>query len=141
MIHLARSGSGPVKADEIGQAMDVPTGFLRQILQSLDRAGFLTSTPGPNGGYALVVDPARVTVRQVIEALEGSITGGECALRGGPCRWDDVCALHWAWSSAREAFASALDQATIAAVAAQDAALESGKQDIPTDTHRGGGSS
>ena len=33
----------------------------------------------------------------------------ECAvLRGGPCHWDDVCALHWVWASARDALCDEL---------------------------------
>ena len=60
----------------------------------------------------------------------------ECALRGGPCHWDEVCALHTVWSSAREALRERLQSATLAEVAAEDRALRDGTATVPADAHR-----
>jgi len=136
LIFLANADVLPAKAGAIARAMDIPPGFLPQILQELQRARLVTSRPGPTGGYALSRGADDITIRQVVEALEGPLDTSECALRGGPCHWDDVCALHWVWSSARAALCQQLDAATLAQVAADDRALAEGRAVIPPDSHR-----
>lgn len=136
LIHLAQHAGTTSRADDIGAAMEIPTGFLRQILQSLQRARLVVSQPGPNGGYALARRASDVTILEVVEALEGSLTEGECALRGGPCHWDDVCALHWTWSAARRAFSDELAKVRLSDVADADAGLAAGTQAVPEDSHR-----
>ena len=103
MIHLANADGALVKADDIGSAMDIPTGFLQQVLQELHRSRLVISRPGPNGGHALARDAESITILEIVEVLEGPFDAVDCALRGGPCHWDEVCALHWVWSSARSA--------------------------------------
>jgi len=73
---------------------------LQIVLQDLQRSKLVTSRSGPKGGYALGRRPEMTTVCEVVESLEGPLGSGECALRGGPCHWDEVCALHKVWSSA-----------------------------------------
>jgi len=136
LIHLANTAGSPVAAGVIGEAMDIPTGFLQQVLRELQRAGLVTSRPGPSGGYALARPAGEITVLQIVEALEGPLRSAECALRGGPCHWDDVCALHWVWSSARDALCDELAGATLARVAADDRALAGGTVATPADSHR-----
>ena len=120
LIHVTNTEASPVSAAAIGDAMEIPTGFLQQVLRELQQAGLVTSRPGPRGGYALARPAAEITVLQIVEALEGPLRSAECALRGGPCHWDDVCALHWVWSSARDALCDELAGATLARVAADD---------------------
>lgn len=136
MIHLANAEGALVKAGDIGSAMDIPTGFLQQVLQELQRSRLVTSRPGPKGGHALTRDAGSITIREIVEALEGPFDAGDCALRGGPCHWDDVCALHWVWSSARSALCEQLEVATLAQVAADDRALAAGRAVVPADSHR-----
>lgn len=136
LIYLANVGAPWTKAAEIGGAMDIPTGFLQIVLQELQRSKLVTSKSGPSGGYALARPPASITICEVVEALEGPLDAGECALRGGPCHWDEVCALHGVWSSARAALRDRLQSATVADVAAQDKALADGTARVPPDSHR-----
>ncbi len=136
LIYLANSPSQWTKAAEIGSVMSIPVGFLQIVLQDLQRSRLVTSRSGPKGGYALGRPPGSITVCEVVESLEGPLDTGECALRGGPCHWDDVCALHRVWSSAREALRERLQSATLAEVAAEDKALADGTASVPADAHR-----
>lgn len=136
LIHLANHQGTRVKAADIGAAMDIPTGFLQQVLQELQRARLVSSRPGPSGGYQLARSPDDITILEIVETLEGPIETSECALRGGPCHWDHVCALHWVWSSARAALSGALRDATLARVAADDRAIAEGTRPVPADSHR-----
>ncbi|MGD0882512.1 MAG: Rrf2 family transcriptional regulator [Acidimicrobiales bacterium] len=139
LIYLANVEETPVTANAIGEAMDVPTGFLQQVLRELQQAGLVTSRPGPTGGFALARPAEEITVLQIVEALEGPLRSAECALRGGPCHWENVCALHWVWSSARDALCDRLDEGTLARVAADDRALADGTLLTPGDSHRSPG--
>ncbi len=136
LLFLAHRYPRPGKAAEIGEAMEVPIGFLHQVLQELQRARLVISRPGRTGGYALARPPETITIRAIVEALEGPLEAQECALRGGPCHWEDVCALHWVWSGAQHALIKALEAATLAQVAEDDRALEEGKKDAPVNSHR-----
>jgi len=141
LIFLANTESASAKASQIGAAMDIPTGFLHQVLQVLQRAGLVTSRPGPSGGYALARAPDEVTILEIVEGLEGPIRAKQCALRGGPCHWNDVCALHSVWSSATAALAEQLAASTLSEVARQDRDLAVGTAVVPVDSHRRGNSS
>jgi Rrf2 family protein len=136
LIFLATTEAPRAKANEIGTAMAIPVGFLQQVLQELQRARLVNSWPGPNGGYTLTRPPESITVREIVEALEGPLEPAECALRGGPCHWEKVCALHWVWSGARAALYDSLERATLARVAADDRALAEGRAVVPPDSHR-----
>ena len=136
MLWLARSDGTRATAARIASEMEIPKGFLHQVLLALKRSGLVTSRTGRTGGYQLSRDPDDVSVLEIIEALEGSIEDGECAMAGGPCHWDDVCPLHWVWSDARAAMVSKLKEATLADVAAAEVSLLAGESPVPPDSHR-----
>ncbi len=137
-VYLADKAPEQAKAGEIAEAMDMPTGFLHQVLQGLQRGGLVNSKPSRNGGYALARRPEDITVLEIIETLEGSLDAGECALRGGPCHWEQVCALHEVWSAGRAAFRETLSSATLEDLARANRELAAGVYEIPPDTHRQG---
>lgn len=135
LLHLAMSESERVKAAEIAQTMDIPVGFLHQVLQQLQRTRLVTSRPGRSGGYSLARPAVDITILEIVEALEGPISAEECVLRGGPCHWEDVCSLHWVWSSAQAALSETLASATLAQVAEDDRALAAGTKELPEKPH------
>jgi len=138
LLFLAQNSEGRCKALEIAEAMDIPKGFLHQVLQALQRAHLVVSRRSRQGGYALARSPNQISLLEIVESMEGPLDAGECALKGGPCHWEEVCALHWVWSSAREALAEQLGQATLARIAADDRALAEGTKPVPRRTHRRG---
>ncbi len=135
-LYLADRAPEWAKAGEIAEAMDMPTGFLHQVLQGLKRGGLVNSKRSRYGGYALARRPEDISVLEVIETLEGPLDAGECALRGGPCHWEEVCALHEVWSAGRAAFRESLASATLEDLVRADRALAAGEYEIPPDTHR-----
>ncbi len=135
-IHLAAHPTELVKANDIAEEMEIPLGVLHQVLNGLQRGGLLLSQTGRTGGYSLSRPAEDITVLDVIEALEGPMGLGECALRGGPCHWEEVCALHEVWSACREAFCDGLRGHTVADVAANDALIKNNEYPVPVDSHR-----
>jgi Rrf2 family protein len=69
---------GAVSAKRIAEAFNIPTELLAKILQRLAKRGLIESHNGPKGGYVLTRPPAKVTVGQVVRALEGPINIVSC---------------------------------------------------------------
>ncbi len=65
----------PLPSPIIAQAQGIPEGFLVKVLRPLVTARLLLSLPGPNGGYCLARPPAKISLREIIEAVEGPMTG------------------------------------------------------------------
>ncbi len=125
VLHLARHGQGGLCTKrEIAEGMAIPDAFLPQILAELVTAGIVRSRLGRGGGYALARPGEQVSLLDVIEAVDGEIGVDACVLRGGPCRWEDQCAVHRFWVDAEQAFRDRLAASTFADIAAVDALLE-----------------
>jgi len=118
----------------IAATMDLPRGFLTQILATLVRNNLLDSLAGPSGGYTLARPPAEITLLQIIETIDGPVAGDECILGGGTCDWDTICPLHETWSQATTNLTRALATTTLAHLAATDQAIRSGTYQPPPDT-------
>ena len=75
LIELAgHYGGGPLQSSEIAGRRHIPEQYLDQLLTTLRKAGFIRSMRGPAGGHELLRDPSLVTVLDVIQALEGSLS-------------------------------------------------------------------
>jgi Rrf2 family protein len=73
-IELAGADRGtPVKGDRIAAAQDIPMKFLENILSELRRAGLVGSRRGTDGGYWLARPAAKVTIADIIRAVEGPL--------------------------------------------------------------------
>lgn len=62
----------------------MPERFLLQILRNLVNHGILRSTRGVDGGYALTRPPEKVTLLDLIEAIEGPLDGSAVMIDGMP---------------------------------------------------------
>jgi Rrf2 family transcriptional regulator, iron-sulfur cluster assembly transcription factor len=61
---------GPASVTEIAQRQSLPAPYLEKLLIELRRAGLVVSVRGSQGGYQLARSPAKISVGQVLEALE-----------------------------------------------------------------------
>jgi Rrf2 family protein len=76
VAYLAAKREGqPVPSATIARACRTPGRFLGKVVKLLVAAGILHSRKGPHGGYQLARPPARITVLEVIEAIEGPVHG------------------------------------------------------------------
>jgi Rrf2 family protein len=71
----AQSDGGTATAHDIAEARGAPKRFLLRPLKALVAAGLLRSAPGPGGGYRLGRPAARITLLEVVEAVDGPIRG------------------------------------------------------------------
>ena len=100
---LALSEDGErMKASVLADRIGTTAGFLSQAMTPLVAQGWVRSEPGPTGGYTARVDPARLSVLEIIEAVEGRTDTGQCVLEDRPCSGEAACILHRPWSIARD---------------------------------------
>jgi len=127
MLALTRgAGDGRLSARRISDAMAIPVRFLPQVLGDLQRAGLVEASTGRAGGYRLAKPAERISLLEVIEAVEGDGRRRTCVLRGGPCGLDGTCDVHDVFFEGQEALRATFAAATLASLAAPatTAALE-----------------
>jgi Rrf2 family protein len=78
---------------EISDAQDIPEKFLAKIFQSLTRAGIVRSHRGVRGGFTLAKEPNKISVKEVLEAIQGPYHLMKCIKDMGVCDKDTFCAL------------------------------------------------
>ncbi len=71
----------PSKIDDIARGENVPPRFLEQIFQDLKRAGLVGSKRGPKGGYFLKREASKITLKDVVCAMEGATEESFCRER------------------------------------------------------------
>ena len=91
-----------IHAADLAESIGSTRQFIPQVLSPLVRAAWVTSVPGPRGGYQLAVNLEQRSLLDVIELIEGPTDNGRCVL-GGPCPADTSCVAHDAWTDARRA--------------------------------------
>lgn len=115
LIYLASTNTTkPVLVREIAEAARVPKQSLAKILHGLRKKGLVKSTKGPGGGYQLARPGSRMTVLEVIEAVDGPIDfSRDCILGLDRCDDEAGCALHEYWKLFRGQYYSTIFQMTL----------------------------
>lgn len=108
-----------VLVSEISRNQNIPETFLAKIFQRLSKAGLLRSSRGSKGGFSLGKPANEITMREVIEAIEGPIALNRCLRREGECEEEEVCPIHQVWEKAQERFLEILDRTTMEDLAKQ----------------------
>lgn len=78
-IARKQDAAGAVSAQVVSEKYDVPLEYLLKILQQLVRANVLRSKRGPQGGFWLAQPANKITMLEIIEAVDG-LLGGELNL-------------------------------------------------------------
>ena len=121
--HLAGHPPGePVKLREISRDEEIPGPFLSVLLPRLVGSGLLDSTRGPTGGYTLARPPQRISLHDIVVAVDGLEALERCAAGLGRCSDTVPCPLHHAWSPIREGVRGYLKRTTLADMATAIAA-------------------
>jgi Rrf2 family protein len=115
VIHLATLPPGArTSRVELAEAGEIPEHFVGKILQTLNRAGLIASHRGVGGGYALAAAPEKVSILDIVEAVEGPTQLNVCVQPGMSCTRKAWCPAHTVWVEAQEAMTRVLRNATVA---------------------------
>lgn len=85
---------------EIAVRQDIPEKYLPTIVRTLARSGLLRTLRGSHGGVSLARPAPDITLRDVVEAIDGPLLLNRCLIRPGECGGDgrdNLCSLHRFW--------------------------------------------
>jgi len=118
MLELsAEGGTRPVTGEALANAQQIPVKFLENILVDLRRAGLVSSQRGAVGGYRLARPASRITVADVIRAVDGPLANVR-GMRPEEAEYEGAAeALRDVWIAMRAALRSVLERVTLADLA------------------------
>jgi len=89
IIYLAQQPPGKMSLiSEIAEAVDAPQTFLAKIFQNFAKQGIVNSYRGTGGGFTLGRLPSDITLREIVEAVEGALIPNRCFIGKGNCDKD-----------------------------------------------------
>ncbi len=89
---LTHAGQGELVSVAKMQEYGLPRSFLVKIARDLIKARLIAPKEGRGGGYSLAKDPQKVTLKQVVEAIEGEVATASCLVHGAKkCPLADKC--------------------------------------------------
>jgi len=116
MLDLALHDTGEyIKVKDIAARQDISEKYLEQIIAILNKAGYVNSVRGAQGGYRLARSPRDYTVGMVLRLTEGSMAPVACLEEGAPeCERRDTCETLEVWKELNDAVNQVIDNITIA---------------------------
>jgi Rrf2 family protein len=119
-LYLAAAEPGAyVAVREISGTLGIPYHFLAKVVQALTGAGLFQSMRGPTGGVALARSSGRITLKEVVLAVDGPAVFHACVLGLPGCGDRKPCPLHEQWAPARAQVEALFAAATLADTAAR----------------------
>jgi Rrf2 family protein len=135
MVALALAhGSGSSLLKDVARREGISEKYLGQIVIPLKTAGLVVAQRGFHGGYSLARPPEKITVRDVVEAIEGRIalapcTGdaasdSDCVESPFPCERATTCVVTRVWKKLQEDIEESLASFTLGALVRQARELD-----------------
>lgn len=115
LIELAKSPEGQlVSAKTISERQDIPETFLHKTLQLLSRAGLVVTQRGVQGGVRLALPAEKITIMDILKAIEGPLAINVCLVPGYSCDQMQTCRVRRILGRAQAAMAAELSRETLA---------------------------
>ncbi len=116
MLDLALDSTGEcIKVKEIAGRQGISEKYLEQIIAILNKAGYVKSVRGAQGGYRLTMEPKDYTVGMILRLTEGSLAPVACVEdQAEPCERCDTCETMGVWKEVYDAVNQVVDNVTIA---------------------------
>jgi FeS assembly SUF system regulator len=99
---------------DLAERTGLPMPTVSKVLAMLARDGILISVRGAKGGYRLAAPPARISVANVIAAIDGPIALTQCVDSAGSCNVETLCPTRAGWHKINAAILGALTGVTLA---------------------------
>ena len=102
MVDLAtRGGRGPVTLAGISERQSISLSYLEQLFGKLRRNGIVDSVRGPGGGYCLARPSAKISIAEIVVAVDEPLDATNCGERGN-CHEGQPCVTHDLWMGLNE---------------------------------------
>lgn len=124
MLDLAvHQQSDAVALADIAARQGISLSYLEQLFAKLRRKGLVASVRGPGGGYSLALPASRISVAQIVVAINENIDATRC---GGEenCHGEERCLTHQLWTELSRRIYEFLDDITLAALVTEPGVQE-----------------
>ena len=92
MVNLAKNyGDGPISTRAAAAEEDVPYQLACKLMQKLQKSELIRSCMGPKGGFRLEREPSKISLREVVETIQGPISINRCLMAAGACQNQRNC--------------------------------------------------
>lgn len=113
-IYLAlKEKEGFISINEISKNLNIPFHFLTKTLQLLTQIKLLQSNKGPKGGVRLAISAERITLMEIVLAIDGAKLFEQCIIGLPGCGVLKPCPLHEEWTAALEIIKRTLNERTL----------------------------
>lgn len=115
MLDLALNNTGEcITIKSIAARQEISEKYLEQIISMLNRAGYVKSVRGAQGGYRLAKEPSEYTVGMILRLTEGSLFPVDCLdMNSSECSRSTGCVTKGVWEELYEAISSVVDRITL----------------------------
>ena len=116
MLDLALNNTGePISLKDVAKRQDISDKYLEQIISVLNRAGYVKSVRGAQGGYYLRKRPEDYTVGMILRLTEGSLAPVSCIDEEDEinCDKQDSCVTVILWKKINDAISDVVDHTTL----------------------------
>ena len=102
---------------------------LEQLLGNLRRAGLVSTVRGAQGGYQIAERPQNISLRDIIDSVEGPIELSECTSAQESCRKSGTCPVRWVWQRVTDSINHELDKIKLSDMLTQPCESEAENHD------------
>lgn len=121
VIYLAKQPNNAiVLVGDIAREEGIPESYLAKIFQDLAKGGVLRSHRGAKGGFSLARPAQEITLREIIEAVDGPIAVIRCLAAYETCERQATCALIPVFRQAQAQLLALLESKTLHDIAAEE---------------------
>ena len=116
MLDIAlNDADSPVRIKDIAKRQQISDKYLEQIVSNLNKARFVKSLRGPQGGYRLTKKPQDYTVGMILRLIEGNLAPVACLEdEVNTCKRVDICPTLVLWQKLYDAITDVVDNITLA---------------------------
>ncbi|RQD67326.1 MAG: Rrf2 family transcriptional regulator [Desulfonatronovibrio sp. MSAO_Bac4] len=99
MLDMAeQKGKGPIRIKTIAKRQGISEKYLEKIVRLLRKAGLVDGLRGPGGGYMLAVPPDKITLADILEAVQGKVELCPCLNEPEQCEKHEDCKTRKVWN-------------------------------------------
>jgi Rrf2 family protein len=114
MVALALNyGKDPVFLKDIAKGENISEKYLSLIIIPLRGVGLVNSIRGAHGGYNLAKEPSLITLKEIVDVLEGDCSLVDCVKNPSSCSRVPICASHDVWTIIGDKISEALSSITL----------------------------
>ncbi|HUU50798.1 MAG TPA: Rrf2 family transcriptional regulator [Nitrospinota bacterium] len=117
VTYIAQQEKDIVYTREVAESWELPESFLAKIFQRLSKNGILNSYKGVRGGFSLAKSPEEITLKEILDIVQGPTTIGWCEVDNEKCNRFKNCSLSKVLDKVRDNMKNIFENTTIADIA------------------------